>query len=150
MPFSVPFSGKFFSTYILIGAAVILSACGTDGRAVPDLRSSDVGFNKKDAGVLSELGNGLLGSNALKLAGEDRRKALEAEYRALEYSAAGKAVQWKASFASASGEVVAAQAYQVGSQNCRQYTHSFNMDGVPQTVRGTACRNPNGSWTPLT
>ncbi|GAA0591418.1 hypothetical protein GCM10008943_03050 [Paenochrobactrum glaciei] len=150
MSFFGPFSGKFFSVIMLVGASAVLSACGTAGKAVPDLRLPSTGFQKNDTGVLSELGNGLLGSNALQLAGEDRRKALEAEYRALEYSAAGKAVSWKAAGASASGEVVAAQPYQVGSQNCRQYTHSFNMNGVPQTVRGTACRNPNGSWTPLT
>lgn len=135
---------------MFIAVSAMLSACGTGGRTMPDLRLPNTGFNKNDTGVLSGLGNGLLGQNILQLSGEDRRKALEAEYRALEYSAAGKAVQWKASVGSASGEVVAAQPYQVGSQNCRQYTHNFDINGAPQTVRGTACRNPDGSWTPLT
>lgn len=150
MKITMPFSGKIFSVLCLFGASVILSACGTAGKTVPNLRLPTVISQKNDTGVLSELGNGLLGQNALQLAADDRRKALEAEYRALEYSAAGKAVQWKAASSSASGDVVAAQPYQVGSQNCRQYTHNFNMNGVPQTARGTACRNPNGSWTPLT
>ena len=150
MPFSKSFSGKLFSVLVLLGASAVLSACTTGSGAVPSLRLPDTSFKKNESDVLSELGNGLLGANALQLAADDRRKALEAEYRAREYSPAGKAVQWKTSSAAASGEVMAAQPYQVGSQNCRQYTHSFSMNGVPQIVRGTACRNSNGSWTPLT
>ena len=32
---------------------------------------------------------------------------------------------------------------------CRSYTHTIYIDGRPETVRGTACRNPDGSWTAL-
>ena len=48
------------------------------------------------------------------------------------------------------GEVVAAQPYRVGSQDCRQYTHTVYPAGQPKNARGTACRNADGSWTPLT
>ena len=47
-------------------------------------------------------------------------------------------------------QVVAAQPYRVGSQDCRQYTHTVVQDGQTKTARGTACRNADGSWTPLT
>ncbi|GAB1581409.1 hypothetical protein PPNSA23_13520 [Phyllobacterium phragmitis] len=100
------------------------------------------------SGVLGALGNGLLGASANRLDPASRKKALEAEYRALEYAPVGQVTNWKSG--SGSGDVVAAQPYQVGSQNCRQYTHTFTIDGAPQTMRGTACRNPDGSWTPLT
>jgi surface antigen len=80
----------------------------------------------------------------------DRRSAIEAEYKALEYAPKGQSVSWKGRSGGVSGEVTAAQPYQVGSQNCRQYSHSFTVDGDPQTVRGTACRNEDGSWSPLT
>ena len=30
--------------------------------------------------------------------------------------------------------------------SCRQYTHTVYIDGRPQTMRGTACRNPDGTW----
>jgi len=102
------------------------------------------------SGVLGALGNGLLGTSAGRLDPADRRKALEAEYKALEYAPVGQATSWKSASGAQSGQVVAAQPYQVGSQNCRQYTHTFTIDGAPQTARGTACRNPDGSWTPLT
>ncbi len=105
--------------------------------------------SRNTSDLLASLGNGLLGSSAGQLTAGDRKKALEAEYRALEYSPAGKAVSWSGS-GSTSGDVTAAQPYQVGSQNCRQYTHTFSIGDASQTSRGTACRNADGSWTPLT
>ncbi|MCR5858930.1 hypothetical protein [Mesorhizobium sp. J428] len=48
------------------------------------------------------------------------------------------------------GEVAAAQPYRVGSQDCRQYTHTVTLGGAQNVARGTACRNSDGSWTPLT
>jgi surface antigen len=90
---------------------------------------------------------GAIGS---RLKDSDRRTALQAEYRALEYTPAGAAVEWQGSAGSLSGAVTAAQPYRVGSQDCRQYTHTVSSGGQKQTARGTACRNPDGSWTPLT
>lgn len=130
---------------------ITLSACGT----VSGARQALVGgasapvSKPSSANVLGAMGNGLLGSAAGRLDKADRKKALEAEYKALEYARGGDVTSWKGDD-SASGEVVAAQPYQVGSQNCRQYTHTFTIGGAPQTARGTACRNPDGSWTPLT
>lgn len=138
---------------LLAGSLLALAGCTTTGPSAP------AGGNKSGAGwnassttqlsVLDELGNGLLGNAARQLRPADRQKALEAEYKALEYANAGKPVNWQSSTGSASGEVVAATPYQVGSQNCRQYTHSYTIAGAPQTSRGTACRNADGSWTPL-
>lgn len=134
----------------MLAVALALSACGTTGKGT-GLASLGGGSTeqKPETSLLTSLGNGLLGSAANQLNAADRKKALEAEYRALEYSPAGKAVSWSGS-GSNSGDVTAAQPYQVGSQNCRQYSHSFNIGGSQQTSRGTACRNPDGSWTPLT
>ncbi|EJF90581.1 RT0821/Lpp0805 family surface protein [Bartonella tamiae] len=100
--------------------------------------------------LLQSMGNGLLGTSAHLLSPADRNQALEAEYNALEYTDAGKVVPWVSQQGNASGEVTPGQPYQVGSQNCRQYSHSFTIGGVPQTNRGSACRNENGSWSPLT
>jgi surface antigen len=60
-------------------------------------------------------------------------------------------VTWKSDRSAHYGEVMAAQPYRVGSQDCRQYTHTvFSGSGAGATARGTACRNADGSWTPLT
>ena len=138
-----------FSTPVVVASVMFaLSACGTTGGGKGGLWGGS-SAQKPQTSLLTPLGNGLLGSSASQLGAEDRQKALEAEYRALEYSPAGKIVSWRGS-GSASGDVMAAQPYQVGSQNCRQYTHTYTIRDAPQTARGTACRNPDGSWTPLT
>ena len=74
----------------------------------------------------------------------DKQRALEAEYRALEAAPGGQPVVW--SGRTMSGQVVAAAPYQVGSQNCRQYTHTVTVDGKQTVARGSACRNDNGTW----
>ena len=45
--------------------------------------------------------------------------------------------------------VVPGPAYQMNGEPCREYTHTVYIDGQPQTGRGTACRNPDGSWTTI-
>ena len=131
------------SIMILLVPFTILSAC-THGRAP--------GSNAELADtrvILETMGNGLLGGAAQTLSSRDRKQALEAEYKALEYTDAGKTVNWSSAKEGTSGIVTPGQPYQVGSQNCRQYRHSFVINGVPQTVRGSACRNSNGTWSPL-
>jgi surface antigen len=99
--------------------------------------------------IISAMEGGLIGGTiGAKLKESDRRTALQAEYRALEYTPGGKAVDWRGS--GVTGSVMAAQPYRVGSQDCRQYTHTVSSGGQNQTARGTACRNADGSWTPLT
>ena len=99
--------------------------------------------------LLAPLGGGLLAQGDVVRPGSDnQRLALEAEYKALEYSKGGESVAWKGS--GMSGTVTPAQPYQVGSQNCRQYTHTIDQGGSQSEFRGAACRNPDGSWSRLT
>jgi len=103
------------------------------------------------AAILDAMAGGLVGGNiGRELDKRDKRSALEAEYRALEYTPSGQPVTWRNQRAGHYGEVVAAQPYRVGSQDCRQYNHTVFVDGAAQSARGTACRNADGSWTPLT
>lgn len=99
---------------------------------------------------LQALRGGLVGRMpGVKLSRSDRIRALEAEYKALESAPAGQKLAWEGADGTR-GEVLAATPYTVGSQNCRQYTHAISVKGgMAQTARGAACRNPNGSWTPL-
>lgn len=99
--------------------------------------------------IIAAMGGGLIGGQiGAGVSEDDRRAALQAEYRALEYSPGGKPVDWQGS--GVTGSVTAAQPYRVGSQDCRQYTQTINVGGQSRSGRGTACRNPDGSWTPLT
>jgi len=117
------------------------------GRQLAD--SDDNSQPVDSAYYIQALKGGLVSQIAgIKLSRSDRARALEAEYKALEQTPSGDKVVWDGD--STHGEVVAAPPYQVGSQNCRQYSHSVSVgNGAPATVRGAACRNTNGSWTPL-
>lgn len=100
------------------------------------------------AGYITSLQGGIVGRSGAQLSSSDRSRALEAEYRALEEAAGGQSISWKGS--DASGSVTANAPYQVGAQNCRQYRHTVTVEGREAVARGVACRNSDGTWTPLT
>jgi surface antigen len=77
------------------------------------------------------------------------RAARDAEYRALEFGRIGAPVDWKSG--DAHGEVVPGSSYRVNAYDCRDYTHSIAIGSAPaQSARGTACRQANGVWQPVT
>jgi surface antigen len=101
------------------------------------------------ATAVGALAGGVIGGSiGRNLDAQNQNAALQAEYDALESGRPGQPVQWQGSNG-AYGQVVPQQTYQVGSQNCRRYTHTIYIDGRPQQANGTACRNPDGTWTPL-
>ena len=136
-----------------VAAAIALSGCSTTGLSGGRTTAPAGGGLATPAApetIISAMDGGLIGGSiGSNLSNSDRRTALQAEYRALEYTPAGKAVDWQGS-SGVSGSVTAAQPYRVGSQDCRQYTQTVSRSGQNQAARGTACRNPDGSWTPLT
>ncbi|WP_210103071.1 hypothetical protein [Neorhizobium galegae] len=138
-----------FATLVLsaLVSVSILNGCSTTGTSGS---RSGMFFGRAAPGVdyISALQGGIIGRIPVKISSGDRQRALEAEYRALEQAAVGQPVAWTGS--NVRGEVVAAAPYQVGSQNCRQYTHTVTIDGREAKERGAACRNEDGTWTPLT
>ena len=107
------------------------------------------GANRGPGGVVAgALIGGLVGGtigNALDE--EDRRRAYEAELRALEAEGPGAPVSWRGD-RGAYGTIVAGPPYAYQShQRCREYTHTIYINGRPQTARGIACRNPDGTWS---
>lgn len=128
-------------------SALLLSACTTNsGGSRSGLLSS--GGSNASAVYITALQGGIVSRSAVELSSSERQRALEAEYRALEAAPGGQPVTWTGR--SVSGQVVASAPYQVGAQNCRQYSHKLNDGGRQTEARGTACRNANGTWTPLT
>ncbi len=127
-------------------AVVALSGCQTT-KGGPS--SGFFGSSKPSASAtfISALQGGIVGRTGIELSDSDKQRALEAEYRALEGAGVGQPVVW--SGRNVSGKVIAAAPYQVGSQNCRQYTHTLTVEGKETVARGSACRNDDGSWSPL-
>lgn len=140
----------------LVSGLLAISGCATtgpgrDAASVAPAPSARAPVGKVAPTAISAMGGGLVGGAiGAGLSEREKRSALEAEYKALEYTASGQTVTWKSSQSNHYGEVVAAQPYRVGSQDCRQYTHTVFAGGPSAVARGTACRNADGSWTPLT
>lgn len=138
---------KQISVAFAVGLALLtLPGCLTSGGGAAGTNGPAI-----NQPVVRGMQGGLAGTSIGKdLSTEDRRTALDAEYRALEKTPGGQTVAWQGAARSTSGQVIPGQPYRVGSQDCRQYTHTILAGGDSQSARGTACRNADGSWTPLT
>ncbi len=79
----------------------------------------------------------------------DQRYAYEAQSRALEYGRSGAPVDWRNPDTGHYGQIVPSQAYTTNNLMCRDYTHTIYIDGQPQTARGRACRQNDGTWKPV-
>lgn len=141
---------------LAVAASTLLAACGTTSQTGSGSGPLGGGSSQGSGGgrvagtIIGAMNGGLVGGTVgAGLSEREKRNALEAEYKALEYTASGQKVAWQGD-SGHSGEVVAAQPYRVGSQDCRQYTQTVVIGSASSTARGTACRNADGSWTPLT
>ncbi len=140
--------------------ALALGACGPNGPNRSDsgavvgaiaggVVGSTVGKGRGNvlATVAGAVVGGLIGSEiGRNLDERDRRLAQEAEFDALERGESGRARQWRNPDNGRYGEVVPSRPYRRGDIDCRDYTHTVYISGRPQAMRGTACRNPDGTW----
>ena len=102
------------------------------------------------AGVAGAAIGGLNGNRiGAALDDDDRQRAYAAQMQALETGPSGAPVSWRNPDSGRYGSVVPGPAYERNGGTCRQYTHTIYIDGRPQTARGAACRNPDGTWTPI-
>lgn len=129
----------------LIATALLLAACagpGTLDGAAPAAGSTRPGLGATLAAVLAtEAGRGL--------DERDRALAADAEFDALQFGVAGTAREWKNPTTGHLGGVTPGPAYSVNQITCRDYTHRLEVGTRPELVRGTACRQADGSWRPL-
>lgn len=141
-------------------STLLLAGCGAHG---PNREDTGLGVGALAGGLLgSTIGSGR-GRVAATVAGaviggivgsqigrnmveRDRRLAEEAEYDALERGGSGRARIWRNERNGNYGEIVPSRPYRRGSYDCRDYTHTVHIDGRPEVIRGTACRNPDGTW----
>lgn len=144
---NAPRTGTWF-TGIALGLSLVATGCQTfsSGPANPVTPANVQVDGQPNAGIS---GGGMVGGAfGQGLTPDDRQAGLNAEYKALEYAGGGELVAWTGKNG-ASGSVVAAQPYRVGSQDCRQYKHDLTSQGKTASARATACRNSDGSWTLL-
>lgn len=125
------------------GTAIGAAAGGLAGNAI----GGRAGNRLAGTFIGAALG-GLLGNRiGAALDDEDRRLAYAAQMQALETGPSGAPVAWRNPDSGRYGNVVPGPVYEINGAPCRQYTHTLYIDGGPQTERGAACRNPDGTWT---
>jgi surface antigen len=104
--------------------------------------------NRLAGAAIGAAAGGLLGSAiGASMDEQDRQAAYAAEMQALEGGAPGAPVGWRSDHSDFYGTIVPGPAYQRGGLRCREYSHTIYVRGRPEIARGTACRNPDGSWT---
>jgi len=127
-------------TLLGAGSGALLGAAVAGGGPGSRLAGAAVG------GLLG----GLIGNRiGAALDEEDQRRAYAAQEAALENGQSGVATSWRNPDSGRYGAVIPGPSYQEAGHTCRSYTHTIYIDGKPQTARGTACRNPDGTWGPL-
>ena len=135
--------------FAIVTSMLAVAGCATNS-GQSDILNSFVPAGSGKNSVIDALNGGIIDPTvSATMSAQGRMRALEAEYRALEVAPSGQIVAWQGTQGQVSGEVYAAQPYEVGSQNCRQYVHKIDNAGQTISSRGTACRNEDGSWTPL-
>jgi surface antigen len=106
------------------------------------------GSGKVAATIAGAVIGGIVGSEIGRSMDEqDRRYAQEAEYEAFERGQSGAVTHWRNPGNGRYGEVVPSRPYKRNAMDCRDYTHKVYIDGRPQAMRGTACRNGDGTWS---
>ena len=104
--------------------------------------------NRVAGGVIGAALGAIIGNRiGAALDDEDKKRAYEAQMDALDRGQPGAPVSWRNPDSGRYGNIVPGPQYQQSGRNCRAFTHTIYIDGQPQTSRGTACRNPDGTWT---
>jgi surface antigen len=133
-------------------AALALAGCAVSEIAVtPQPASVNVtgGIGNASAPKPGVANAGVLGNGiGMGLDDRDRQRAYDAEMKALEQGEPGEPVGWRGA-AGRYGTVVPGAAYEARGTRCRDYSHTIYMDSKPQTARASACRNPDGTWSPV-
>ncbi|MCX5519467.1 hypothetical protein OSH10_13580 [Kaistia defluvii] len=126
-----------------------ISAGGRDGLA-GTLGNSVGAAGRSSAPPPGALIGGVAGQSIGRgLDERERQRAEQAEFQALEYGRPGSPIDWRGDREGFRGEVVPGPRYRVNAYDCRDYTHRIWAGGEPQVARGTACRQAEGGWRPI-
>lgn len=137
-------------------SALILAGCAQKedtGLIVGGITGGLIGnqFGKGKGNILSTAAGviigGIVGSEiGRSMDKQDQLLAQQAEYEALESGESGRTRQWRNPDNGRYGDIVPSKPYRRQGNDCRDYTHTVYIDGRHRTMKGTACRNPDGTW----
>lgn len=151
---------RAFSLTAALAALMLVPACGPDvskqdsGTVVGAIAGGVIGnqFGRGGGRVAATLAGAVVGGVVGNEIGRsldvrDRELARQAEFDAWERGPPRQPVRWRNPDNGRYGEVIPEEPYKRGGLDCRDFVHRVYIDGRPQAMRGTACRNPDGTWT---
>jgi surface antigen len=117
------------------------------GAAVGAIAGAAIAKNDVAGALLGAAIGGVIGNRVGANMDEvSRRRYFDAQARAFE---TGSTEEWNNEERGDRGRVSAGREYYQGGQTCRPYESEVWISGRGETMRGTACRNPDGSWGPV-
>jgi surface antigen len=141
----------------VVAATLLFGGCANNqegGTVVGAITGGIIGnqFGKGGGKVASTLAGAVVGGivgNEIgrSLDQRDRELAAQAEFDAWERGPPRQPVRWRNPNNGRYGEVIADDYYERGGSRCRNFLHRVYIEGREQVMRGTACRNPDGTWT---
>src|SRR3954468_3971379 len=140
---------------LALAAALSLAACETPptkdtkgtvaGAVVGGVVGSAIGggTGRTAAIVAGTLAGALIGGHiGRKMDEADRLKAAQA----LESTSTGQSSSWKNPDTGTQYTMTPTRTYEESGSPCRDYTVNAMVDGKPEKVQGSACRQSDGSW----
>ena len=140
---------------VAFAAVAVLAACenpptkqqtgAVTGAVVGGVVGSTIGggTGRTVAIVAGTVAGALFGSHIGKRMDEaDRLKAAQA----LEDLPSGQASKWKNPDTGTEYSMTPTRTYQTGTGPCRDFTVDAKIDGKPEKVQGSACRQSDGTW----
>ncbi len=93
------------------------------------------------------LGALLGGSIGRQLDERDKLLMARTTQSSLETGRSGRQTEWRNPDTGNRGTITPQPSYKSSSgQNCREFTQTIMVGGKSETAKGTACRNPDGTW----
>ncbi len=81
----------------------------------------------------------------LRLNSTERQNADNAEKQALNGAETGSIIKWQGRSGNY-GSVVPGSIFSINGKTCRDLTHTVYLQGVPEILNGTACKDSKGRW----
>jgi surface antigen len=80
---------------------------------------------------------------------QDQQYHSDTTQNALETQKVGQTSTWTNPDTGHSGDVTPTRTYTSEGQPCRDFTQTIHIDGEDEEINGTACRQDDGSWKPI-
>lgn len=151
---------KYISTILILATtSLLLQSCNgqmnkqSGGTLIGGLAGGLLGSQfgggegKLVATGVGALAGALIGGQVGKSMDEtDRQLAAKSSREALEFSPAGRSVEWRNPDSGNRGTITPTKTVRTEQGYCREYVQEIIVGGDKQKAFGRACRKPDGNW----